>query len=113
MKNIFFISLLAATLVAFTFPPSKATFKVSGNCGQCKERIETALDQKGIKSAEWNIDTKDLDVVYVPEKITLEQIHHLVALSGHDTDKEKASDEAYKKLPDCCLYREHPNTHHD
>ena len=28
----------------------KVTFKVLGNCTQCKERIELACDQKGIKN---------------------------------------------------------------
>lgn len=111
---------LIAILVLFTFlayanvlAPVTIKIKVFGNCGQCKERIEAALDHKGIKSAEWNIDTKILEVVYVPEKITEEQIHHYIAGVGHDTEKVKAFDTVYQQLPDCCLYREKPNTHHD
>lgn len=91
----------------------KTSFKVFGNCSQCKERIESALDQKGIKMAEWNIKTKELTVVFNPQKITLEQIHELVAKAGHDTEKNKAPDSVYVDLPDCCLYRENPNTHED
>ena len=30
------------------------TLNVRGNCGQCKERIESAVDVKGVKYAEWN-----------------------------------------------------------
>ncbi|MFA6261138.1 MAG: heavy-metal-associated domain-containing protein [Bacteroidia bacterium] len=115
MKKFLFIAFVSTILMAFAFPvpPVKTTFKVSGNCGMCKERIEVALDQKGVKSAEWNIDSKVLEVIYVPEKVTIEQIHHYVASVGHDTDKELAPDSIYKQLPDCCQYREHPNTHHD
>jgi copper chaperone CopZ len=89
------------------------TLTVYGNCGMCKSRIEAALDTKGVKSAEWNIQTKMLVISYVPEKISLEQIHELVASVGHDTDKKKAPDAVYKTLPGCCLFRENPNTHTD
>jgi copper chaperone CopZ len=91
----------------------KTTFKVFGNCTACKERIEEALDAPGIKSADWNIDTKELKLVYNPDKISIEQIHQLIAKAGHDTEKVKAPDSIYSKLPDCCLFREKPNTHHD
>jgi mercuric ion binding protein len=91
----------------------KVTFKVYGNCPMCKSRMETACDAKGIKMAEWDVDTKIMTVVFNPAKITLEQIHQLIADSGHDTDLKKANDAVYKNLPDCCLYREKPNTHHD
>lgn len=93
--------------------PTTVTFKVFGNCTECKERIESACEVKGIKEAIWNIDTKQLQVVYIPEKITLEQIHQLVAAVGHDTEKVKAPDSVYLAMPDCCLYRENANTHHD
>ncbi|MCF8253569.1 MAG: cation-transporting ATPase [Bacteroidia bacterium] len=89
------------------------TLTVYGNCTQCKDRIEEACDQKGIKEALWNVDTKILTVVYNPAKISLEQIHEFIAVSGHDTNLKKADDSVYDKLPGCCLYREHPNTHHD
>ena len=111
MKKIVAALVLGFLAMAFMVPPTKVTFKVYGNCGQCKERIETALDQKGIKSAEWNVESKMIEVVYVPEKITLDQIHKIINGVGHDTEKSKAADSIYQKLPDCCLYRENPNTH--
>jgi copper chaperone CopZ len=83
-----------------------ADIKVYGNCGMCKARIETALDHKGIKQAKWDPKTKNLNVVYVPTKITKQEICDLVAAVGHDTDKSKAKDEVYAKLPFCCLYRD-------
>jgi copper chaperone CopZ len=87
-----------------------ATIKVYGNCGMCKKRIETALDYKGIKKAEWNTKTKELVVVYNSNKITEEKIHELVAAVGHDTDQAKAKQETYAALPFCCLYRDHDHS---
>ncbi|MDP1726041.1 MAG: heavy-metal-associated domain-containing protein [Bacteroidota bacterium] len=116
LKNI--MCAMAFIMIASTAFSQKAKvqtviFKVYGNCTQCKERIELSLDVKGVKKADWNIDTKQMEVVYVPAKITIEQIHALIAKSGHDTELAKAADSVYTTLPDCCLYREHPNTHKD
>lgn len=121
MKNLLLAILVCcATLSVMaqqTIPQNKKvetiTFKVFGNCTQCKNRIETACEAKGIKEAVWDIDTKILKVVYVPGKITPEAIHKLVSGVGHDTELMRASDSAYYAMPDCCLYRQNPNTHHD
>lgn len=84
-----------------------ANIKVLGNCGMCKERIEKAVEVKGVKQAKWNIASKNLEVIYVPEKITEKKIRELVSAVGHDTDSTKAKDAVYAKLPFCCLYRDH------
>ncbi len=91
----------------------KVVFKVFGNCPQCQSRITDACDLKGVKSAEWDVDSKMMTLVYNPNKITLEKVQDAIAASGHDTETKKAPNEVYSKLPDCCLYREKPNTHHD
>lgn len=88
----------------------KADIKVYGNCGMCKERIETALDKTGIKHAAWSPETKNLEVVYNSKKITELQIHEVIASVGHDTDKVKAKTEVYANLPFCCLYRDHDHS---
>jgi periplasmic mercuric ion binding protein len=88
----------------------KANIKVFGNCGMCKERIETALDKGGVKVASWNPASKNLEVVYNSKKITELQIHELIAGVGHDTEKVKAKNEVYSKLPFCCLYRDHDHS---
>lgn len=87
-----------------------ATIKVYGNCIMCKKRIETALDYKGIKKAEWSTKTKELVVVYNSDKITEKKIHELVAAAGHDTDQVKAKQDTYAALPFCCLYRDHDHS---
>jgi periplasmic mercuric ion binding protein len=117
-----FILLSIIALPLFAQKTVKANIHVSGNCFMCKQRIETALDQPGIKSALWNVETKNLEVVYNSNKISEDRIHEIVAAAGHDTDKQKSSDEVYSKLPFCCLYRdhdhgdikdEHPAGHHE
>ena len=80
-------------------------FKVEGVCGMCKTRIESAMDTKGVKFAEWNKETKMLKVVYSPIKITIEDIYQKIADIGHDTEKVKAKTEVYSKLPGCCQYK--------
>jgi periplasmic mercuric ion binding protein len=104
---IFIIALSALALPSFAQKTVTANLKVSGNCFMCKQRIETALDQPGIKSAIWNVETKNLEVVYNSNKINEEKIHKIIAAAGHDTEKEKSTDEVYAKLPFCCLYRDH------
>jgi copper chaperone CopZ len=110
MKNKTILSALATLLLgamAFIMPPNKATvtFKVFGNCGMCKNRIEAALDKPGITKAVWNIESKMLTVTFNTKKYEEIQLHNLVAAVGHDTEKVKASDKAYADLPECCLYR--------
>src|SRR5690349_9475821 len=83
---------------------TKANLKVYGNCSMCKVRIETALDRAGIKQAQWNPQTKNLEVIYNSKKISEQRIHEWIAAAGHDTDQVKAPDEVYAKLPFCCLY---------
>lgn len=83
---------------------STAEFKVYGNCGMCKTRIEKAAKVEGVVSAQWDIKSKMIKVEYFPSKIALETIHKNIAKVGHDTDKVKADDAVYNKLPECCRY---------
>ena len=111
--DFFFIILFSVCITSGAYAQgktSKTDIKVSGNCGMCKNRIETALDRPGIKVAVWNTETKNLEVVFNNRKISEEQIHTIVASTGHDTDKVKAKDEVYAKLPFCCLYRDHDHS---
>lgn len=84
---------------------SSAVITVYGNCEQCKHRIETAARGKGVVSANWDIGSKLLSLVYNPSKTSLDKIRQRIVLAGHDTRFKKATDEAYNSLPSCCLYR--------
>jgi len=80
-------------------------FKVGGECGMCKQRIESNVRAiKGVKSASWNKETKVLTVTYNPMKIDIMDVHKKIASVGHDTELVKADDAVYDKLPNCCHY---------
>jgi periplasmic mercuric ion binding protein len=113
--KIIIIALLAVVLGmnsnACTQVSSKAAvtktekLKVSGNCEQCKARIEKAAKSDGVTKAEWSTETKILVVTYDPAKTNLDQIGKKVAASGHDNEKAKADDKTFRALPGCCKYR--------
>ena len=45
-----------------------------------------------------------LAVTFDPAKTNVEALSKKLAAVGHDTEKFKASDDAYAKLPGCCHY---------
>lgn len=80
-------------------------FKVYGNCGMCKDRIERALkSQKGVVAASWDEETMMVGVKYQSGLITEDELHQALAQAGHDTDKARTSDETYENLHFCCKY---------
>lgn len=83
---------------------TKASFKVSGNCDECKKRIEKAAKHDGVKSAVWNEETKIITVSFHPAKTSVDRIQQNIAKVGYDTDKYKATEIDYKNLPQCCQY---------
>ena len=85
---------------------SIVSFKVQGICEMCKHRIEEVAKGKGVSTANWDVDTKILSLVYEPSATTLEKVHKRIAAAGHDTEMEKANDAVYNDLPACCHYRE-------
>ncbi len=83
----------------------KATFWVNGNCEMCQSRIQkAALSTKGVKMANWNIETKMLSVVYKTKKCNTDVIKANIAKAGHDSQSHKATDEVYNNLHGCCQY---------
>lgn len=83
---------------------TSATLKVSGNCGECKARIEKAAKLEGVAMAEWNTETKILTVSFDSTKTNVDVIAKAIAAVGHDNEKVKATDKAYSALPGCCQY---------
>lgn len=80
-------------------------FKVYGSCGMCENRIEKAAESvDGVTAADWNQETKMLDLTYDESTTNSNKVHLAVAKVGHDTDKQKAKDEVYSNLPGCCKY---------
>ena len=122
MKKILsFLSLSMAIFISACSTPQSGTaslttesFKVSGVCGMCKKRIETAAyGISGVEKATWNAQKQALEVSYNAKKATNEAIQNRVASAGHDTEKVKAADKAYGTLPDCCKYRDGVEVHED
>jgi len=109
MKYIFSIAILCITqlLVAQSNKPVTENFTVGGTCNMCKERIERALDVKGVKFVEYTLSTHNLEVTYVPSKISHTSLHDLLNNAGHDTELSACSDEQYEAIHHCCKYRTH------
>jgi periplasmic mercuric ion binding protein len=85
---------------------TKESFKVSGNCEMCKARIDkTAKSVAGVKTADWNVESKILTIEYDKKKAKLSDIQKAIAKSGHDNTGSKTSETVYNNLPACCQYR--------
>ncbi len=84
---------------------TETTFGVRGNCGMCKNTIETAAKNlEGVNMAEWDKVRKEIKVSFDHTKVSEDDIHKAIATSGYDTDKVMGNDSAYKNLPGCCKY---------
>lgn len=109
IKNVLVLIIIFTFTISFGQEKSKKSqeinFNVNGVCEMCKDRIENALDVKGIKYSEWSEKTHNCTVVYKPTQISEKEIHQLIANAGHDTDSKKATDKIYKELHHCCQYR--------
>jgi len=108
MKNLVIIVMMFIGLTSFSQNKNaKATIEVDGVCGMCKARIEKAcVSTKGVKFAEWNVETHQLKLIFDEGKTDLKKIKTNIAAAGHDTKDIKASDEAYNKISSCCKYRD-------
>lgn len=99
-------SLLFLSFATISFAQTKTEkFAVSGECGTCKKKIEKAARTAGATSAVWNTDTKMLTVKYSGTATNKAKIETAIAGAGYDTPDVRATDEAYKKLDDCCQYQ--------
>lgn len=84
--------------------PKTESFKVSGECSMCKDRIEKTVKAEGAISASWDVKTKMVKVSFDPSKTSVDALSKKLASVGHDTEKYKADDKAYNSLPGCCHY---------
>ena len=107
MKLNIFLSLMLLLSFKSISQTKSTVIIVDGVCMMCENRIEKqAIDKKGIKLADWNLENRTLKLVYNEKHISLDEIHKFLASIGHDTKKEIASDEAYSLLDPCCQYRD-------
>lgn len=83
----------------------KVEFNVAGNCEMCQKRIEkAAFSVKGVKSASWHVDHKDIHLIIDETKCSVTDVQKAIAKAGHDAGKIKSTDETYKELHSCCQY---------
>jgi periplasmic mercuric ion binding protein len=100
----FGLSTSAQTTAKAPVQAKTESFKVWGKCDMCKARIEKAVKAEGVSSANWDEKTQILAVTYDPSKTNVESLCKKLASVGHDTEKFKAPDDIYAKLPGCCHY---------
>jgi hypothetical protein len=79
-------------------------FKVAGECGMCKKKIEKAAKDAGATFAEWNVESKELIVKFNSRSSNTAKIQQHIATVGYDTPQVKATNEAYDNLHGCCKY---------
>ncbi|MBP6576144.1 MAG: heavy-metal-associated domain-containing protein [Chryseobacterium sp.] len=108
MNSIIKSGILFLSIFLFSnFSAQTKTFKakVEGNCGMCKDRIETvAKSDKNVKSAVWSVSKKTLTVSYDASKTDKKTILKNVAEVGHDNEMFRASGKVYDDLEVCCQY---------
>ena len=70
--------------------------KVYGNCGMCQSRIEKAAKSvDGVTTAEWDKETKILEVTFDDSKTDADKIELALSEVGHDTENHKAKNSVY------------------
>lgn len=93
------------SMTLFAGPVKAEKFKVAGNCGMCKARIEKATKSvSGVTEADWNRETKMIEVAFNAAGTDIHKVHEAIAKAGHDTELVRADDKAYASLPGCCKY---------
>lgn len=109
-KSIYLTLAIALMSMGTTFGQVKIEkFKVSGNCGMCETRIEKAAKSvDGVTTAEWDKETKVIEVSLDSSKTNSMMVQMAIAKVGHDTEMHKAKDDVYNALPGCCKYERTP-----
>jgi hypothetical protein len=102
-KNVMMVALLLM-VCSFSFAQTPTNIKVSGNCGSCKKHIEKAAMDAGATTATWDKTTKLLALTFDANKTNTDKIETAIAGVGYDTEHKVATEEAYKKLDECCQY---------
>jgi outer membrane receptor for ferrienterochelin and colicins len=108
MKKYFIAALCAVISLSASAQKKKniktESFKVYGTCIQCKNRIESTLQDYGTHKASWGIETQMLTVSYDSTKLSKSKIQKKLASVGHDTEDFQSDEPTYKSLPKCCYY---------
>jgi hypothetical protein len=77
-------------------------------CWECKDVLDKYLTKEkentegGIVQWKINLLQGEVRIQFLPDRTSADEVRVAVNNAGFDTDKEKALDEAYKKLPPSC-----------
>lgn len=77
-------------------------------CWECKDVLDKYLTKEkentegGIVQWKINLLQGEVCIQFLPDRTSADEVRAAVNNAGFDTDKEKALDEAYKKLPPSC-----------
>jgi copper chaperone CopZ len=107
MKS-FMLILLVSVANAFsaqaqTKKTETVSIHTSARCEMCKQTIESALYKvQGVVSANLDLETKNVTVVYRPAKTTADALRKAISGAGYDADEVAADPNAYENLNGCC-----------
>src|SRR5690349_14439765 len=91
--KIFLVAALCTTFVAAHSQKTKTeVFKVSGECGTCKKKIENSAREAGATYAAWDQHTKILRLTY-NAGTDVSVIQQKIANAGYDTPLFRAPDD--------------------
>jgi cation transport ATPase len=103
MKKLLFFLFITMSSSLFAQKPALVSIQTNALCGDCKERIEMALNQaKGVVYAELDMETKVVEVKYNVKKTDVATLQKVLNLAGYDANDQKADTAAQKTLPLCC-----------
>jgi len=114
MKKVFFICFCLIFISNFLFAQADKALWVtikSANlkCWECRETLDKYLTvenhsnfEKGIIQWKYNLLQGEIKLQYFPDRVNPDQIRIAMNNVGFDADTEKATEEAYKKLPASC-----------
>lgn len=77
-------------------------------CWECKDVLDKYLTKEkentegGIVQWKINLLQGEVRIQFLPDRTSADEVRVAVNNAGFDTDKEKALEEAYKKLPPSC-----------
>ena len=112
MKKIFVAVLFLFVAHTASSQSAKAEWVIlkSNNlkCWECKDVLDKYLTKEkdntegGIVQWKINLLQGEVRIQFLPDRTSADEVRAAVNNAGFDTDKEKALDEAYKKLPPSC-----------
>lgn len=79
------------------------SFYVRGNCGMCKERLESGVKTlSGVTQVKYNVNDEMLKVTYDTTLTNRAAIEEQCSELGHGTHAYPMNEKNHEALPECC-----------